>query len=374
MKIVFIGGRDVHILGGIENYMYNLATQLVRMGHECIVYCESDHNGTETVNGFKVIYVKGPSSNLICKPWVSLKATLYTVFKEKNVDLIHYNAWPPSLWCWIARFAGIPSLMEGHGLEWQRSKYSPGARKIMKLMEALTAKMNRNLIMCSEAQVRYFKKTFNRDAVCIPTAINVPGKMADTGILEKYSLQKGKYFLFLGRLVQDKNPDYLIRAFKKCEVQGYKLVIAGNNDALPEYVAHLYGLAEGSDSIVFTGAVYGRDKETLLSNAFCFCLPSTIEGLSIALLEAMIHRLPIIASDIEANREVLSRNNALWVKPENEEELAGAIEASVLNKDYLVSTVEENYKLVFENYTWEKVASKYAEYVERNIVRNPKFF
>ena len=39
MKIVFIGSRDIHLLGGIENYMYNLSTRLVRMGHEAVVYC-----------------------------------------------------------------------------------------------------------------------------------------------------------------------------------------------------------------------------------------------------------------------------------------------------------------------------------------------
>ena len=56
MKIAFIGGRDIHLLGGIENYMLNLATTLVEQGHEPIVYCESDRNGEEWVNGFKVIY------------------------------------------------------------------------------------------------------------------------------------------------------------------------------------------------------------------------------------------------------------------------------------------------------------------------------
>lgn len=39
MKIAFIGGRDIHKLGGIENYMYNLATELVKLGHEPVVYC-----------------------------------------------------------------------------------------------------------------------------------------------------------------------------------------------------------------------------------------------------------------------------------------------------------------------------------------------
>lgn len=38
--------------------MYNLATQLVKMGHEPIVFCESERNGLEWINGFKVIHQK----------------------------------------------------------------------------------------------------------------------------------------------------------------------------------------------------------------------------------------------------------------------------------------------------------------------------
>ena len=52
MKVVLIGCRDIHLLGDIENCMYNLATELVKMGYEPIVYCESDHNASEIVNGF----------------------------------------------------------------------------------------------------------------------------------------------------------------------------------------------------------------------------------------------------------------------------------------------------------------------------------
>lgn len=58
MKIAFIGGRTFHHPDGIATFMYNLATELVGMGHEIIVYQESDHNGEEMVNGFKVIHQK----------------------------------------------------------------------------------------------------------------------------------------------------------------------------------------------------------------------------------------------------------------------------------------------------------------------------
>ena len=364
MKIAFIGGRDIHQLGGIENYMYNLSTNLVRKGHQAVVYCESDHNAVADVEGVRVIYMKGPKSNLLCKPWVGLKATVRTLLKEKDVDIIHYNAWPPSLWCWIPRLFGVPSLMEGHGLEWQRSKYSPRAQKIMRFMEKVTAKMNQHLIMCSEAQVRYFKEQYGRDAVAMPTAVNLPPENGQTSdILERFGLEPRKFFLFMGRLVQDKNPDYLIRAFKQAEHDGYRLVIAGSNDAMPDYVKHLHSLGADRDDIVFTGAVYGADKNTLLRNAYVFCLPSTIEGLSIVLLEAMSYKLPVIASDIEANREVLDEDKALWVRPENEDDLVAAIQKAIASEDMLAAFVQENYRLIEQNYTWDKLTDKYIAYV-----------
>lgn len=364
MKLVFIGGRSIHILGGIENYMLNLTRELTKLGHECVVWCESDHDEVEILNGVRVIYHSGPKSNLICKPWCGLKATLKTVFREKDVSFIHYNAWPASLWNWIPRLFGIPSLMEGHGLEWQRSKYSPRARKIMKFMEKFTAYTNHHLIMCSEGQVRYFRKEYGKESVCIPGAVNLPdlNRINNSDVLEKYNLIKGKFFLFMGRLVQDKNPDYLIKAYKNTMPKGYKLVIAGDNEAMKDYVLSLHELASDNSDIVFTGAVYGEDKDQLLRNAYCFCLPSTIEGLSIVMMEAASYRLPVIASDIEANREFLG-DDAIYVKPENTQYLEHALIEAVEKPELLEKQANTNYNKIIEKYTWDKVALKYLDYL-----------
>jgi len=367
MKIVFIGCRDIHLLGGIENYMYNLGTCLVKMGHEVVIYCESDHKAVEIVNGMKVISMKGPKSNLICKPWVGLKATLRTLFCERGVSLIHYNAWPPSIWNWIASLGGVPSLMMGHGHEWQRSKYSPIERKLLKLMERITAHTNSHLLMCSEAQTRYFAQNYKREAYTMPTAVNLPpAEPAEkSGILERYGLEKGRYFLYMGRLVQDKNPDYLIKGFNASGHGGFKLVIAGANDAMPEYVDSLHALAEGHPNVVLTGAVYGADKDALLRNAYVFCLPSTIEGLSIVLLEAMSYNLPIIASDIEANREVLEKDKAVWVRPESVDDIRNAVERCIAAPEELAAFKEYNFKKIADGYTWDRIARRYVGYVAK---------
>lgn len=366
MRIVFIGGRDIHKLGGIENYMYNLATQLVKMGHEPIVFCESDHDGEEWVNGFRVIHQKSLKSKFLCKIWLSLRATWKAVMKIRDVDIIHYNASGPGMGIFLARLLGQQHVMQGHGLEWERTKWTPRQRSVLKLYETTMYRLSRNIIMCSETQTRFYQKEFGLESVTIPTAVNLPDLSSDirSELFDRFQIPRHKYFLFLARLVSDKNPHILIEAFKRARKNGYVLVIAGDNESDPGYVRKLHGLADGDGSVIFTGAVYGADKEALLRNAYAFCIPSTIEGLSISLLEAMSYRLPVIASDIPSNHEVLRQENALWCEPENIESLRIAIEQSIDKCEWFRNTGFENFSTVEDSYTWPKVTCKYIKHIE----------
>ena len=367
MNIAFIGGRDIHKLGGIETYMLNLCTQLVMLGHTPIVYCESDRNYTEVVNGFRVVHWKAPKSVYICKIFLGLVSTLHALFVERNVRVFHYNAWPPSLWSWVPRLFGRQTLMMGHGLEWKRTKYSVRKQRIMRFMERLTAKINSNLVMVSKEQTDWFLAEYNKVCVTIPTAINLPDSNISSSILEKYQLAAGKYFLFLGRLVQDKNPDYLISAYSKSRISDYKLVIAGANDSDNAYVEYLKSLGNDNKDIIFTGAVYGDDKEALLCNCGIFCIPSTIEGLSITLLEAMSYAKPVIASDIPANREALEENG-IWVKAEDEESLIYQMNYCCNNAEIIAQdNGQQNYIRVQELFTWPKVSRMYIDYLEKIV-------
>ena len=364
MKIAFIGGRDIHLLGGIENYMYNLASNLAAMGHEPIVYCESDRNATEWINGFKVVHRKSVGGRFLCKIILGLQSTIHALRKENGVEYFHYNAWPPSLWSWIPRMFGRKALLQGHGLEWKRTKYSPMQRKIMHFMEWLTAKMHRNIIVVSDEQREYFAEAYKRICTTIPTAINLPEpNRADSDILNRCDLTPYCYFLYLGRLVQDKNPDYLIRAYLQSGITDKKLVIAGSNDQLPDYVEYLHSLGNGCDRIIFTGAVYGDDKETLLRNCFAFCIPSTIEGLAITLLEAMSYSRLCIASDIPANKEGLD-GNGIWVKAENTDDLADKLRYTAENYDKVAPLERQNFERVKDNFTWKKISAQYVEYLK----------
>lgn len=367
MKIAFIGGRDIHKLGGIENYMLNLATELVRMGHEPIVFCESDHDGEEVVNGFRVIHRKGSENPIFAKPLLGKQNTREAVETIPDLDLIHYNGWPASMWRSIAERKGITTLVQGHGFGWKRTKYPWILRKIIQIVSCCVMRRNTHMIMCSEEQTRFYEQKFGKPAPTVPTAVNPPDLSIESNsdIAERFHIEPRKYFLFIARLVQDKNPNYLIKAFKEVDNKGYKLVIAGNNPAMPGYVEYLHRLADGCENIIFTDAVYGEDKSWLLKNAVAFCLPSSIEGLAIGLLEAMSYKLPIIASDIEANKEVLEQNKGLWVKPGSTVDLVNALSKFIASPDCMDDAIDYNLKKVLSRYTWPKVAERYISIVSK---------
>jgi glycosyltransferase involved in cell wall biosynthesis len=365
MKIIFIGGRDFNQSDGIANYMFNLATQLVKIGHEPVVYCESDRNEVEYINDFKVIHQKSPKSAYLCKIYLGLRATFLSLKNDKDAKVYHYNGWGPSLLAsWIPPVFGKKAVLQGHGLEWKRTKYSLKQQKIMKFLEWFTAKVNRNWTMVSQEQTEYFYSEYKRKCVTITCAVNLPSEEeSKSNILEKYNLQRDGYFLFLGRLVQEKNPDYLIKAFKKSKIINKKLVIAGGNDANLKFVSYLHQLAFDSSNIVFTNAVYGADKEMLLRHCFAFCIPSTLEGLPIALLEAMSYSKICLASDIPANKEALG-DSGVWMRYEDEESLAEQMIYVCENFASIEWQKQSNIERVKDNFTWVKIAKQYSNYME----------
>jgi len=188
--------------------------------------------------------------------------------------------------------------------------------------------------------------------------------MPQCDILRRFHLTSNGYFLFMGRLVKEKNPDVLIEAFIKAGIKDKKLVIAGDNASLPDYTAHLREISAKNEDVVFTGAVYDKDKEDLLKNCFVFCIPSTIEGLSITLLEAMSYARPVLASDILSNREALG-DSGIYVIPEDTGDLSSKLVFCIDNPGELEPQKKANRQRVQDNFTWEIIVRKYLAYIKQ---------
>ena len=362
MKIAFIGGRTFHHADGIATFMYHLATELVKMGHEPIVFCEGDKNSETMLNGFKVIERKSLGSAFLTKPLLGLRATLHCLFREKGVKYFHYNTWAPAMIAsHIPLLFGRKVVMQSHGLEWKRTKYSAKKQATIKKIETWSAKTNKNWTMVSQEQTDYFAEHYGRKCTTITCAVEMPGEALQSDFLQRYGLQGNDYFLYMGRLVQDKNPDYLIKGFVNANLEGKKLVLCGGADGDNRYEAYLRGLTD-SKNVIFTGPIFGADKDAAFRNCYAFCIPSTLEGLPMSLLEAMSYGKVCIASDIPACHEALG-NSGIYVPYENE----AAITEAIKNLDDNIAKFERQKEINRERakskFSWANTTKRYLDFL-----------
>lgn len=189
--------------------------------------------------------------------------------------------------------------------------------------------------------------------------------------LNKFPALKGKHIiLYLGRLNPTKGLDILARSFSAItrRFPDAVLLVAGPDEEggrqVMESILRSNGLI---DRTIFTGMLAGKDKLAALSSADIFVLPSYSEGFSIAVLEAMAARLPVVISE-GCNFPEVAEHGAGFVVKASEKPVAEAISALLSDSPLRVRMGERGRKLVTERYTWQATASKIAE-LYRTLVR-----
>lgn len=176
--------------------------------------------------------------------------------------------------------------------------------------------------------------------------------------------------LSVGRLVYQKGFDLGIRALARLKHLDWQWKIAGDGpemDALKSLVRE-QGI---SDRVTFLG---WQSREELIqcykqSNLFLF--PSRHEGMPNAVLEAMASGLPIIASRIAGNEElVLDKATGLLVESENVDELTAALQELIVDPARGQQLGAASRHRVEQSFGWENTARQY-EALLKGISRDP---
>jgi glycosyltransferase involved in cell wall biosynthesis len=156
-------------------------------------------------------------------------------------------------------------------------------------------------MVVSRTLQRYYRQQYNRDTIYVPNGARLAPRRLPRQLIE-WGLVPDNYVLFLGRFSPEKNCHLLINAFE-AQHTNMKLILAGGSSHSDAYAESLR--RHESDRIRFLPWVSGNDLDELLSNAALFVLPSDIEGLSLALLDAMAAGVCVLTSDIPENNEVV---------------------------------------------------------------------
>lgn len=166
------------------------------------------------------------------------------------------------------------------------------------------------------------------------------------------------FILFLSRIHLKKGLDFLVEAFDIAhrKIPHLRLVIAGPDDGeLAKVQADIAARGLG-DRVHVVGPVFGLDKYSALVDAAAFCLPSRMEGFSVAILEALTCRCPVIISP-QCNFPEVRHSDAGIEVPLDPRRIADAMQQIVTDATFAKVTAERGRQLVEESYTWPAIVS-----------------
>jgi len=224
-----------------------------------------------------------------------------------------------------------------------------------------------NFIAMTEAIARSLEESsITADRITrIPNGVLLPAEQA--------VIQGKRDLVYIGNFTQGaqrKAFDILFEAWVQVQQQEpgkARLVMlgAGAPEVWQEYLAQHNCL----ESVFFAGAV--EDVGLYLQQARLFLLPSRVEGLSNALLEAMSWGVPVVVSDIPANRSLVCHQENGYVVPVGDSTALAAALIKLLNDEELSlqlgtaarQTIEKEY--IIDQVTG-RLLNLYGELIERN--------
>ncbi|MCP4547751.1 MAG: glycosyltransferase family 4 protein [bacterium] len=353
MRIYHIGTRGIPTTqGGIERHIEEIAPRLVDRA-EIMVYARSYYVPPMTeYKGVRIRRLPTMRTKHLDTILYALIATLEVIFRPNGV--VHFHALGPSIFAWLPRLFGHKTVVTVHGLDWQRAKWGRFARWYLQACEIFSARNPNATIVVSQVLKQYYKDRFNKDVHAIPNGIEAPELREPVEISERWGLEKDGYIFFIARLTPEKGAHHLIKAFREMDTDK-KLVIAGEGLNEERYVDSLHKLAEGDERIIFTGFVSGSLLDELFTNACLYCQPSEIEGLSIALLEAMSYNSCVLSSDIPENLELVEGVGHSFISRDVDSLRSKLIEL-LADPEEIAAAGARARQHALENYSWNRVA------------------
>jgi phosphatidylinositol alpha-mannosyltransferase len=362
----------------VVKHIAALDREFRRLGHDVrIIAACSEDVGDVPPHVLKVSgsIVPIPAAGSVAR--ITLSPRVYRrvkkILKQEQFDVIHlHEPMTPALPLAVLRHVPLSprSLVVGTFHAYREDNH-PGYEYAKPIFEPFFGRLD-GRIAVSRAVRDYLVGYFPGDYRIIPNGIDV-GRFSDPALRPIERFDDGKLnVLFVGRLDKRKGFKYLLRAFAhvKEAVPQARLMVVGAYDKEDKEPFVLYARENRLHDVRFIGYVPEDDLPLYYRTCHVFCAPSTgFESFGIILLEAMAAGKPIVASNIDGYRGVLSDGEeGLLVRPEDERRLAEAL-IRLLRDPSLQERMGRQGQAKAADYSWQKVAQQvlncYRELSER---------
>lgn len=369
MKIAFIGQKGIPMTaGGVEKHVEELSVSLAGYGHEVLVYTRPSYTDKELkiFKGVQLVSVPTISSKHLDAIVHTFLAVLHVSFVARKVDIIHFHSIGPSSLILLAKVLNprTPVIATFHTQCYFHQKWNWLAKIFLKFGEYSLCHFADAIIVISKSLKQYVNKKYKKQVNYIPNGVTV-SSIVPADDISRWGLSKDSYILTVSRLVRHKGIHYLIKAYKELDTDK-KLVIVGDGSYSDNYVQEIKKIAGVNPNIIFTGRQSGQELSELFSNAFLFVQPSESEGLSIALLEAMAYKLPVLVSDIKENKEAVERAG-FYFSNKDIDNLKGALNFLLANPEIAKEKALQGWQRVKVFYNWHNISKSTEKLYEKEL-------
>jgi glycosyltransferase involved in cell wall biosynthesis len=370
MKIAVIGSKGLPPRqGGIEHHCAEIYPRMVAQGHSVDLYARSTYTqqpwgDCQDFMGVKVISI--PSINLrgvdafVSSAFAAIAAT------GKQYDITHFHALGPALFTAFPKFASSTRVVVTcHGLDWQRAKWGNFSSRLIRAGEQAAVRFANSLVVVSKELQPYFLETYGKETVYIT---NAPASYPETDASFSYGnslgLQQGKYVVFLGRLVPEKRPELLLEAFRTLKRTDWKLVFVGSTSHTSTFASNLLKSARDDANVIFAGELRGKRLAEVMRGAGLFVLPSDLEGLPLAMLEAMQEGIPIVASDLPVNQYLLDQDRGVLFRSGSVDSCVARLRWAIEHPQEMELMAQRAKRYVEFYHNWDRITTQYLQVYE----------
>ena len=363
MKIAMIGTRGVPAqYGGFETAVEEIGWRLAGRGHSVVVFVRERTDDTRTYRGMRLVYrpalrqkvletLSHTALSVIHKEATS--ADVAFVFNAANTPLIPLLTW-----------RRIPVALHVDGLEWRRSKWGAIGRRFYLSCERLAPHFADELIADAEAIRSYYKSRYEVSPQFIPYGAPIV-RDPKLSRLSELGLEKRRYHLVVARLEPENNVHLAMAGYAGAGLK-LPMVVVGAAPYGKKYVAALARISEES-GIRMLGAVWDQELLTALyGGCLTYIHGHSVGGTNPSLLRAMGAASPVLALDVEFNREVLQDSGVFWDCPGSLGDLLANAEA---NEDLFSALGRRAQQRAQEAYDWEAVTDQYERLAQGLLAR-----
>jgi glycosyltransferase involved in cell wall biosynthesis len=378
MRVLILNSEYPPIGGGAGNACAHIARELARLGQEVTVLT-AGYKGLparQNDEGVRVIRLPGlrrmadrstafeQSLFIFSAALLGLPTLLHT---RPQIALAFFGA-PSGVVTWLwSLFFSLPYVVCLRGGDVPGFRPYDFERYHRRLALLLRHVWRRAAAVVANSQgLRDLGKAFEPKVpiVVIPNGVN----------LEKFKVAERSWqpphLLFVGRVVYQKGLDLLLDALGELKEKGWTLDIVGDGPRKEKLQAQARALGI-FDRVNFLGWQNGDGLVRRYAQANLFVYPSRHEGMPNAVLEAMACGLPVLASHIAGNEELVThKETGLLVPTEDATALCAALSELLPDSEMRERMGAAGRKHVEAQYSWQRVSREYLELMQRVLEIN----